>query len=74
MHTVHQCIRILMYQLIMSVVTDAGISCAWVYHCLTQILTYQLSMSVVADADISAEHECNVCCETYQLHIGVLLC
>jgi len=60
MHTVHQHIELLMYQLIVSVVTDTDISCALMYCCLTQILTYQLDMSVVADADISAEHECNV--------------
>ncbi len=49
MHTVHQCIEILTYQLIMSVVADVNISCALMYCCVSQILTYQLNTDVVID-------------------------
>lgn len=48
MRAVHQCIGILVYQLVMGVVTGVGISCALVYCCASQILAYQLVMGVVA--------------------------
>jgi len=59
MRAAHQRIGLLAYQLVVSVVAGAGISCALVYRCPTQILAYQLGMSVVAGAGISAGHECN---------------
>ncbi len=57
MCAVYQHIEILMYQLIMSVVTDIDISCTSVYCCVSQILTYQLIMSVVTDISVSAAHQ-----------------